>query len=226
MKNTIILIVFILSITLFFFGCDEKKESKILDTTITKTNLPEMINNLKTENILEAGDIVIINSALNRLGANNPDTLYGMSLRNIYDLQKEYLKEQNYDLLSKSATRISMNMNYEIKYLGIKPVVDTVNKIKGNSVMYEFSNNTDNAIKKIQGLLQFYNSQNNLIKQFEIDNTEQIPPKDTVRFYKAFAHNDNEPRDSIIRYHNDKLIVRWKPFYLEFDDGTKIELKK
>ncbi len=225
MKKVILAILPIFAIVLFVSGCRQKEESKMLDITINKSNIPEIINNLEEENILTPEEIMTFNNGLNRIGANNPDTLMGMSVRNIFELQKEFMKTNNYLLLTITATRIAMNMNYTIKYLGVKPIIDTINNVKGNTVLYEFKNNTDKAIKTINGMLQFYNRQNQLIKQFQVDNTEQIPPNASVQFYKAFAHNDKEPRDSIIRHHNAQLIVRWQPSLLEFTDGTKIALE-
>ena len=227
MKNVLILFsAIVLCATLIFTGCSTKDESKMMDVAITKTNLPEIIASMKTENILSPEEILMFNNALNRIGANNPDTLVGLTPRKLLEIQKNFLVENQFSMLNISATRIAMNMNFDIKFLGLKPLLDTVNNLQGNTIFYEFKNNTDKAIKKVQGFLQFYNRQNQIIKQFQIETTEQLAPNASLQFYKNFAHNDKEPRDSIVRNHFSQLVVRWQPASLEFVDGTKIELKQ
>ncbi len=224
-KVLILLFAMIITGVTVFTGCDSKKESKMIDVAITKTNLPEIIANIKTENVLTPEDILRFNNALNRIGANNPDTLIGMTPRQIFENQNIFLLENQYEMINVTATRIAMNMNFDIKFLGLKPLLDTVNNMQGNTIYYEFKNNTDKAIKKVSGLLQFYNRQNQIIKQFQIENTQDLAPNASLQFYKNFAHNEKEPRDSIIRNHFQQLIVRWQPSSLEFADGTKIELQ-
>jgi len=210
----------------FLVACDKQEESKMMDITITKTNLPEIIANMKSENILEAEDIMMFNSALNRIGANNPDTLIGLTPRQILEIQENFIKENQYEMVNISATRIAMNMNFDIKFLGLKPLMDSVTKQEGNTIFYEFKNNSEKPIKKIEGLLQFFNRQNQIIKQFQIETTEILQPNATLQFFKNFAHNPNEQRDTIIRNHFSQLIVRWQPNRLEFTDGIQIELKE
>ncbi|ROL61349.1 hypothetical protein D9V86_06225 [Bacteroidetes/Chlorobi group bacterium ChocPot_Mid] len=223
MKRIAILLISVVVMT-FFFACQQKEESKMLDVTITKTNLPEIISSIKTENIMSSEDILMLNNALNRIGANNPDTLIGLTPRKIMEIQENFIKENQFEMINVTATRIAMNMNFDIKFLGLRPLLDSVTKAQGNTLFYQFTNNSDKPIKKIEGLLQFYNPQNQLIKQFPIETTEILQPKMVLRFYKNFAHNENEPRDTIVRNHFTELIVKWQPTLLEFSDGTKIEV--
>jgi hypothetical protein len=227
MKNSLLfLFVIIIATVSLFVACNKNEESKMLDVAITKTNLPEIISNMKSENLLTSEDILSFNNALNRIGANNPDTLIGMTPREIFGIQDSFIKVNQYEMINITATRIAMNMNFDIKFLGLKPLFDSVNKQQGNTIFYEFKNNSEKTIKKIEGLLQFYNRQNQIIKQFQIETTELLQPNTTLQFYKNFAHNENEPRDTIIRNHFAELIVRWQPSKLEFSDGIKIELNE
>ncbi|MFH1051726.1 MAG: hypothetical protein V1779_12460 [bacterium] len=184
MKNVLVFLTTLILFTSFIFtGCN-KDESKMLDVTITRTNLPEIITNMNSENILPAEDILKFNNALNRIGANNPDTLIGMTPRQIFDIQNKFMIENQYEMIKVTATRIAMNMNFDIKFLGLKPLFDTVNNVQGNTIFYEFKNNSDKEIKKIAGFLQFYNRQNQIIKQFQIETTEQLAPTTKLQFLK------------------------------------------
>lgn len=223
MRRVTILLISVISIT-FFFACEQKKESKMLDITITKTNLTEIISSLKTENIVSSEDILMLNNGLNRIGSNNPDTLIGLTLRKIMEIQDSFIKENQFKMINITATRISMNMNFDIKFLGLRPLVDSLTKAQGNTLFYQFTNNSEKPIKKIEGLLQFFNPQNQLIKQFPIETTEILQPQMVLQFYKNFAYNEKEPRDTIVRNHWAELIVKWQPTLLEFSDGTKIEV--
>lgn len=223
MKKITILFIAI-AVFSVFVACQKQEESKMLDVTITKTNLPEIISGLKTENILSNDDLLMLNNALNRIGANTPDTLLGLTPRQIMEMQEKFIKENQFEMINITATRIAMNMNFDIKFLGLRPLFDSVAKAQGNTLFYQFTNNSDKPIKKIEGLLQFYNRQNQLIKQFPIETTEILQPKMVLQFYKNFAHNENEPRDTIVRNHFTELIVKWQPSFLEFSDGTKIEV--
>ena len=220
---------FMISLTLIlcttaFWGCGNN-ESKLLEQTITKTNLPEIIANLKNENVMDSEDIMLFSNAIGRLSNIKVDSLNGKTVQQVIEIQKEFLRENSFKQLAITGTRVAMNMNYEIKYLGLQILKDSVSNAEGNTILYEIKNNYDKAIKKVSGFMQFYNQQNQIIKQFELDNPEQIPANGSLQFYKAFAHDRKEVRDSLVRYHNAELIVRWQPQYLEFTDGTKLEVK-
>jgi hypothetical protein len=199
--------------------------SKLLDQTITKTNLPEIVNSLKSENTMSFDDIALFSNAVGRLSNIKIDTLIGKSVKEVIEMQKEFLKENNFEQLSITTARVAMNMNYEIKYLGLQVVKDTIKGDEGNNILYEIKNRQGQAIKKFSGFLQYFNQQNQLIKQFELDNPEVIPANGSLQFYKVFKHDPAQIRDSLVRYHSNEMIVRWQPQYLEFSDGTKFEIK-
>lgn len=206
------------------WGCN-KNESKLLDQTITKKNLPEIVNSLKNENLMTPDDIAIFSNAIGRLSNISIDTLVGKSVQQVIDMQKEFAKQNNFRQLSITAARVAMNMNYEIKYLGLQTVKDTIKGHEGNTILYEIKNAYGHPIKKLAGYLQFFSQDNVLIKQFELDNPQQIPSKGSLQFYKVFNHDPKQVRDSLVRFHSNEMIVRWQPEFLEFTDGTKFEVK-
>ncbi len=225
MFKGILLGSFMFIIGFFFTSCNnQEKESPILKTKIEKNNISETIEKLKAEKILSLNDITLLNNGLNRLGVA-PDTLLGMTYKDVLNSQKKLLEDFGYNALATTGGKVEMNFYYFIKYLGFKPMLDTVKNENVNTVFYQFKNNSDKPIKKIDGYLQYFNPQNQIVKQFEIDNTEIIPVNSSKQFYKSFVNNDKDRRDSIIRYFNSSLIVKWQPISIEFEDGQKIEIK-
>lgn len=225
MYKGIFLGTILLIVVLFMSSCNKQtEESQLLKTKIDKTNISKTIEELQKENILSLNDITLLNNGLNRLGAT-PDTLIGMTFKDVLESQKKLLEDFGYSALATTSGKVEMNFYYFIKYLGFKPMMDTVKNAKMNTIFYEFQNNSDKVIKKVDGYLQYFNPQNQIVKQFEVDNTEIIPAKSSKQFYKSFVHNDSERRDSIIRYFNSSLIVKWQPISIEFADGQKIEIK-
>ncbi len=231
MKNAKIVIAFVLTLVIILTACKDEKESQLYDLTINRDNVVDIVNDLKSENIMSSKDIRTFREGLKRLRAYN-DSIVGMTVGQVIEAQRDYVRASDFDVLKTASNRLAMDLNYKIRYLGIREdtirrIVDNVErKVKANTILYEMINKSEHKIKNINGLIQFYNQNNQLIKQFEIDNPEPIPPKDSVKFFKSFIHDETSRRDSIIRYNNKSLFVKWQPITLEFDNDKKFTIEK
>jgi len=212
-------IMFVVSI----IGCNQEQESPVLSIKISKDNLIEIKDKIEQDKNLSVFDIQYFNNGLTRLGIV-PDTIIGMSVKDIINSQEDIQKNNANLLLNQTTTRIMMNMYYSVQYLGLQPMIDTINNTKATTILYEFKNQTDKTIVKVGGFIQFFNRNQQIIKQYEVENTQIIPADAAIKFYKAFAHDDKDGRDSIIRNFHTSLLTKWQPKYIEFSDSTKLSL--
>jgi len=211
---------------LTLFSCENKnQESEILNQTINKNNLMEIVANLQKENALDAREILLFSNGLGRLTNLKNDTVFGMTVKQVIDIQNEFIRTNNYNTLRETAARVTMNLNYDMKFLGINKVIDTVNKIEGIAIVYEIHNTSGKGIKKLSGLMQFYNRNNEIIKQFPVTIPQELAVDAKLQFYNAYKYNPKDIRDSLVKNHYNEMIIRWQPQILEFSDGTQINIQ-
>ncbi len=225
MNKLFISLLAIISLILVVSCGNEEEESEVLKQTINKNNLLEIVSNLQKENSLEPREILLFSNGLGRLTNLKNDTVNGMTVKQVIDLQNEYVKVSNYNLLRETAARVTMNLNYDMKFLGINKVMDTVNKVEGMAIIYEIHNTSGKGIKKLSGLMQFFNQNNDIIKQFPISIPQELAVDAKVQFYNAYQYNPTDIRDTLVRNHYNEMIIRWQPQLLEFNDGTQINLQ-
>jgi len=225
MNKLFISLLAIISLILVVSCGDEEEESEVLKQTINKNNLLEIVSNLQKENSLEPREILLFSNGLGRLTNLKNDTVNGMTVKQVIDLQNEYVKVSNYNLLRETAARVTMNLNYDMKFLGINKVIDTVNKVEGMAIIYEIHNTSGKGIKKLSGLMQFFNQNNDIIKQFPISIPQELAVDAKLQFYNAYQYNPTDIRDTLVRNHYNEMIIRWQPQLLEFNDGTQINLQ-
>ncbi len=218
-----VLYLSIVVVASLLFACGGSENSKFLDEKFSRENVLEIYRNLETENALSPQEIALLNDGLNALGAR-PDTLIGMTPREVIEYQRELVKRKNFKILKITSNRVAMSMYYSVKFLGVKAMIDTIRKIKVNTIGYQFYNKGENAIKKVKGWLQFYNKKGQIVKQFLLDNSAPILPKDSLTLYKSFKYEEGSLRDSLIRFNWTSMIAKWEPIELQFPDGRTLKI--
>ena len=212
-------IMFFASLILAFVACEK---SGIKNEKITLDNLSELADKAKDDDNLSKDEIASLINCLTRFSGMK-DSVVGKTIGQILDKEMENNKANNFKLLKQTAIRSEMSMNYNLKYLGLAPVLDSISKQPLNVIYFELTNNSIKDIKAITGLLQLINQQNQLIKQFPVTYKDAIMAGKTIKFYQAYTHNEKDSRDNMIR--TDKnLIYLWNPESIEFTDGKKLTL--
>jgi hypothetical protein len=85
-----------------------------------------------------------------------------------------------------------------------------------------------NSRKNITGVLQFYNANNQLVKQYPLradvalKKGEVIKSGETKRISLPYVHDKDNIRDSIMRYSQNNLRTLWQPRGILFSDDSKI----
>ena len=218
-KLTILPALTIMAI-IFLSSCGDI--SKIKSEKITVDNLSDIADKAKTDEGLSREDISLFINGLTRL-AGHKDSLVGKTVGGIIDKEKDIIRESNLKLLKSASIRTEISFDYKIKYMGLNFGNDSTTKTPINVLYFEVTNTTDKDLKLITGMLQLFNQQNQLVKQFPVKYTIALAPGKTVQFAQTYTHSDADQRDMLVR--TDKnLSYLWNPETLELANGKKLTL--
>lgn len=220
-------LVLLIAVLSFMISCNTEKKPAVFTEKVNKNNLEEITNKIKNDQTLEAEEVEIINRGITRLAVNGTDTLIGLSIGEIYEYQKDFLKEQANNIIDENMKKVALILNHEFKYIGLTPRKDTSNNQDYDFIVYEITNKGEKPIKNIFGVLQFYNQQNQLVKQYPLKSDvglkgELIEPNKTKRIVLPYYHDKKNIRDSIMR--STRLRTIWQPRSIIFADDTKISV--
>jgi hypothetical protein len=225
-KNKIFLLdIFLLTIVVFIFAsCNNNKKLnyEIANQKITNSNLITITEQIANDNSFKQEDIELFINAITRFG-NERDSIIGKTVSQLIDEQRDFALNRVVETLKSSGARITLFLNHKFNYEGIKFDIDS-QKRKINAIVFDITNTSDKEIKQVEGVLQFLTPYGELVKFFNIKTASLIPvSKDGkgIIFSMPFLHDDNSPRDMLLRTSKDLSTV-WTPTLIEFTDGTKI----
>lgn len=198
---------------------DDAPKSEILGTKITIMNLDSISKVIENDADFTAEDAAILANGLIRLGMNK-DSIVGKTFGDIYQMQKDYIKSQNLKQLAKTTSRVGMIINAKVNYAGLQ--INDEGEKKMNILYFDIFNTSNKDIKSIKGVLEFYNSANQLVKIYNVMNDKIIKTGETIRVGNPFIHDPANQRDGIIRTTKDLRTV-WTPVQIDFTDGSSIK---
>lgn len=215
-----LLLFFIISFILF--SCSGEKKSALLDEVITKNNLISIYERLKSDKDISIEELEMFSNGLSSYNFSI-DSVLGKKVWDIIEKQRANKRDYILKILNTQSANFQIHMNLGFKYLGVQKA-DSDN-VQTNILHYELSNKSDKPIKKIEGDLEFYDLNNQIVKRFPVVVTYNLDKDKTARFTEAYKHEQGNPRDTIIRSKYVRLQALWKPTLLEFADGKKLTVK-
>lgn len=221
--------ILLAGILLMVIGCqNQDKKPPILKTEITKDNLPTLADSIDNSTELTIQQIDHLAKGITRLTIEQ-DTLTGKTLDYVLEKQKDYVKKQNILGLKNNFKRVALIMNHNFKYLGIQP--KTTEDKEWDLIVYQVENLSEKSIKELEGNLQFFTMNNQLVKRYPLRssvgmNDEVIEPGETKRIALPYVHDSENVRDSVMRYGNKTLKSAWYPETIVFEDGSQITVRK
>lgn len=210
----------LLAITLFgLISCEQAshKTPEFYKDTVTFDLLADL-KNVLDENAkdLTLEDVNYLNAAI-RYYSPIKDSLVGKTIKELIDGQRERTLSTNINLAQ--ATAFSTLFTQSIKF-NIKDF-QTVKQENGqelNVPTYQFQNISGKDIKKLSGVVDYYNG-DQLIKRFTIDIDKLIPAEKTLNQPYPYNHDAKNQRDVFVRENFAKLRKVWIPTVIEFADG-------
>ena len=225
MFSKTISLIALLSIV-FLTSCDTAdKQSELLDKVITNDNLAKIANEIKDDPLMTKDEIDFFVNSLAKF-YQTKDSLIGNSVGYLIEKERTAHRNTSVLLMVTAALKAEMLMKYYVRVIKIEKLVNTQTDQKLNRIHYYFTNIADKDITAINGMMQFYTSKNQLIKQFELKinkENEVIKKDETKEYYESFLHNDDDPKDAFLREGKD-IQARWQPISIEFADGTKLSI--
>ena len=217
-KQILVLII----LTILIFSCSNEKKSNLLDEVISKDNLISITEKLKTDKDITSEELELYSNGLARLGIS-VDTLIGKKVGEIIEKQKKFKKEYILNMLSTQSSNLQIHLNLGFKYIGVQKADNDT--LQSNILHYDINNKSNSTIKKIEGELEFYDLNNQIVKRFPIRVNYNIEKGKELKFTDIYQHDPLNPRDTIIRSKYVRLQALWKPTLLEFTNGKKLEVK-
>lgn len=195
------------------------KKPEILNEVVTKHNLIELSRKIKSDKGIDKDDVNNLMNAFVRL-INIKNELVGKTLSQILENQNAFEKIQLADRLVQTSSRIEMLINHSFHFLGLEKNdnAEHLNDI----LVYEITNTSDRNIVSVEGVLEFYNFQNILLKTFGLKLEGNIMPGASSKVGNQFLNDPNNPIDQVIRS-NAKINLIWSPKAIRFFDGTGVE---
>lgn len=217
-----------LMIAVLFFSCETaEKKPLVFSEVISKDNMSAVAEKISSDANISGEQIEVLNRGISRLALAGNDTIVGLTLGEIYNYQKDFRKEQALAAMNENINKVSLIMNHSFKYIGLVPREDSL-----DFIVYEITNNSNKDIKNLTGVLQFYNTNNQLVKQYPLrldvalnnEDEKIIKSGDTKRLTLPYVHNKENVRDSIMRFGRNNLKTLWQPRGILFTDDTKISI--
>jgi hypothetical protein len=225
MKRLFGLLAITIISSILLFSC-EQRTSPLMNEKINRENLVEIADKMVDDKSISQEEITLFAAGLQRYTGQS-DSLIGKTVGELIKEQKEMLRDQTAKNLSQNINNVRLRLYHEFRYNGIF-IADDEQRGDFNRVDYQITNLGDKPIKEITGALQFFNGQNQLVKQFNIStiNKEPIPPGESKDFQDLFAHRDSIPNDQMLRSPEMRFRAAWTPVKIEYTDGTVINLQR
>ena len=209
----------ILFIIILLSSCSDKNKSGIKGEIITKDNLVEISQKMKNENSITIEDLDLYTKGLSRYGSNF-DSLVGKTVSQVIESERDFIKNYQINTLLAQSNNLEIHMNLYFKYIGVQK--EDTDTMKMNILHFEIKNKSNQVINKIEGELEFFDNQNQIVKRFPILVELELTPGNEQRFTQVYKHIPENPRDTTIRSPFVQLTALWKPSLLEFKNGKKL----
>lgn len=231
MRITIKLLTIIAIAFVIFTGCEQKaKKSPLLNESITKDNLVQIITEAGKDPLLTADEMKYLSTGMTTLLSKSVDSLVGKTLAQVIEFEIENERNQMAANLANVATRSELVLNHKFLLVGLAPQADTANNRELNSIVFEFTNRSDKDIVDFKGALQIYTQNRQLVKNFIMGKipvvlgNQPIKAGETRRIIYPFVHDPNNNNDMTLRTQWDQMRRIWVPSEIIFADGTKISV--
>jgi len=203
-------------------------ESNDFKVKITQDNLLVLVNQIGENQDLDRESVDIITSGITRLSTLKRDTIIGKTIMEIYDIESAFQREQSNATLKTQGARVDLVLNHDFKFVGLI-ARDTLDKSL-NLVGIEVTNTSKKEISNVQGTLQFYDANGQIVKTYPVLaknslNKETIPVGKTIRFIIPYTHDKNNIRDEMMRNDIKNMRAVWIATMLEFSDGSQISVQ-
>jgi hypothetical protein len=224
MKTSIKYAVMMVVSFVLLIACEaQKPQSKLYNEVITQDNLLEIADRAKEDVDFSREELELLSSGITRLTVS--DTIVGKTVGYVIEKQKAFAREATAERMQANMTRVEIVLNHSFKFLELVP------RDSLDYIVYEITNKSNQDIANIEGMLQFYNFQNQLIKQYallskHISNNEVIKAGETKRLAYPFRHDDDNQRDNIMRQLRGvgDLKPLWQPTTIEFVGGKTLSV--
>lgn len=225
------MLTFVLVTIALLMGCEQKvKQSPLLNKQISKDNLTQIINDISNDPLITTEQMKYLSTGLTNLLSKSVDSLVGKSLLQVIDYEMNFERSQTVANLANVATRSELVLNHQFVLVGLAPQEDKQNNRLLNSIVFDFTNRSDNDIVDFKGALQVYTQNRQLVKNFImgripilLDN-QPIRPGETKRIIYPFIHDPNNANDMALRNDWNDLRRMWIPSEIIFADGTRISV--
>lgn len=211
-------------IALTVISCNES-EPVVYKEKVTKTNFQQITEKISNDANISAEGIANFINGLTAMIIDTTVTFEDKTVGEIINFQVENSKKRAIAIMNTSAIKLELSINHNFQFLGYQPK-DTLEQ-NFNYMVFAVANIAEKDIKNIEGILQFFNKSNQLIKQYPLK--AKIALKDqiievgkTVTLKLPFTHDPENQRDMIIRTQLGALRSVWQPTMIEFADGTSI----
>lgn len=215
--------IFFMTFLVLFVGCQKKKTSPLLNEKLTPQNFFELVDKVKKDTLITAEEIELFSSGVGRY-SNFVDSLFNKSVKQIIDQERTLRRRQSYVNLATNAIVCYSRFRYD----GWKPI--EIDGSKFNVFTYTISNISKNDIDRIQGYLQFFTTNNQLIRAYRINVDQTIKAGQFTQFQSTFRAEENNQNElllvKLLKENPNTVFVTWRPMYLELDNGQKIDLEE
>lgn len=214
--------IFLLLTSLVISACTkgEFSNSTTMQEQITLHNLGDISQKVKNEPSFTKEEIELFANGLVRLAANK-DSVVGKTVLDIIKSQKQFVRSRSLSFCENTISRVDLALNHKFHYVGFQPRDEGKQSV--DVIVFEITNTSDKDIREVEGALQFYTQNNQLVKVYNLKFNKPLKPGETQRFGNPFTHNPESQRDQVIRSSKDLKAV-WNPTLIEFADGTKRQL--
>lgn len=224
MRSFNIFFIFSLLISfLFTVGCEKKApKSKLLNEKITQENFFDIITQAKSDTLLTNQEIELFANGISRY-SNALDSLYNKTVKEIIAREEQIRRQQNLSNLGVNVITTFSRFRYD----GWKPI--EVNGTKLNVFTYTIFNISNANIRKISGYLQFYTTNNQLIRAYRLNIDQPINSKQFTQFQSTFQLEEGNQNEEFLlkalQENPNTILVRWLPTLIELDNGKKLNLE-
>jgi len=224
-----IIVFTLISFFLLLNSCQKDElAGNIYNKQITQDNLIEIVKEISKDKNLSKDNLDIITVGLTRLSTLKRDTVLGKTLKEIYNIEKEFMYEQSIATLKTQATKVELVLNHEFRFIDLVPR-DTLDKFY-NIIVFEIKNPSKREIKNILGTLQFFDVNGQIVKTFPIETAKlqtehNVPSGQSKRIAIPFIHDKNNIRDEMMRNDLKSMRAVWIANMIEFADGKQISVQ-
>lgn len=220
----------LLVVTVFFASCNqgEKLDAQIYDQKFTKDNVQELLDKVTNDKSISREKMDILTAGITRLSSMNRDTIIGKSLNEVINIEEDFLKQRSIATLNTQGVKVNLVLNHEFKFVGLMPR-DTLDK-SFNIIVIEITNNGKSEMANMQGNLQFYDPNGQVVKSYPITiknalNGEKIAAGTKKRVAIPYTHDKNNLRDEMMRNDIKNMRAIWVATMIEWADGSQISVQ-